>query len=474
MKADSLVETEGEVQLKSKKLRKALVMGSVAPLTIALVTAIPTTTASAATTTLTWMLPVDPLIDAWGNAVIKGFEKANPGVTVKLITPSSTADYPTKLLTLVASGQTPDVFADWGGMGVMTIFTHNLALNLTDYLKKNHEYNRIPTRYRNEFTYKGGVYGIPWNSNPNFIVYNVDMFKKAHVPLPPSSWADKKWNLNAVLADAKKLTNHASNPKSATYGAIFAPSSFSLGSFAWLWGADPFNSKGGPQDSAVYHGAPVTATYAISPGMVKAATWLTDLMNKYKVSPSMGQQTAMSTSGNPFFTGKIAMDVVAGGWLERQAAVAKPKFHWAIAPFPYGPAGVDAAQREDNGMYVSNTAPNKALAEKLLTYATFGPGRALEIKLAKDNPPMGTAKDFTSWQSQVMLIPGLDMSARTFASVFKGGLTHDLPDPSNVVNNASQFNNAWTQVMAPVWNGQESVQKGLASLQSNWKQYLQH
>ncbi len=40
----------------------------------------------------------------------------------------------------------------------------------------------------------------------------------------------------------------------------------------------------------------------------------------------------------------------------RQAAVAEPIFHLAIAPFPYGPAGVNTGQREDNAFYIATVS----------------------------------------------------------------------------------------------------------------------
>ncbi len=459
--------------IKMKTSVRAILVSTAGMLSAGLVVPFGTITAQAATTTtLTWMLPEDPLIDSWGNAVVKGFEKAHPGVTIKLITPGSTA-YGQKLLTLVASNQTPDVFTDWQNTGVYTITSHNLALNLTPYLKAAGDLTKIPASYKTEFSYQGEVVGVPWNSNPNFIVYNVDLFKKYKVPLPPTNWSDKSWNLTTVLNDAKKLSHNVSNPKTAVWGALFSPSSFAFGSFAWLWGADPFNDKGGPQDSSAYKGTPVTATYATTSGMVQSTTWLANLMNKYHVSPSMGQQTAMSALGNPFFTGKIGMDVVAGGWLERQAAVAKPTFKWAIAPFPYGPKGVDTAQREDNAFYVSRSSANPKLAAELLEYAIFGPGQQELITLAKDNPPLGNAADFKKWENEVFSIPGIDMSRTAFTNVFEGGLKKDIPDPSNLINDSTDFANAYTQVMAPVWNGQESATKGLQNLQNAWQQYLQ-
>ncbi|GGJ13528.1 hypothetical protein GCM10010885_23510 [Alicyclobacillus cellulosilyticus] len=422
--------------------------------------------------TLTWMVPEDPLIDTWAKAVAKGFEKAHPGVTVKVLTPGSTA-YGQKLLTLVAAGQTPDVFTDWGNTGIFTLVHHNLVLNLSPYVKSLPDHGaHIPEVYRKEFSINGQLFGIPWNSNPTFIVYNVDLFKKYHVPLPPTSWNDKHWNLNTLLEDAKRLTHNTSDPKNGTYGLVMQ--SGSDGSLAWLWGADPFNNKGGPEYSRAYHGAPISATYATRKGMVQAMAWLADLTTKYKVSPSQGVLNAMSTLGNPFFTGRIGMVEVAGGWLMRQAAVAEPKFHWAIAPFPYGPAGVNTGQREDNAFYIAKSSKNPELAFRLIEYATTGEGAEEFVQFAKGNPPYTGNKYFRQWENAVFQIPGISMTKSQFAQVFLGGIQHDYPDPGNIIDNATDFGNTFTQLMANVWLGKQSAAQGLAAVQSAWQKYLQH
>ncbi len=417
--------------------------------------------------TITWMVPEDPLIDQYASTVAKAFEHAHPHVTVKVVTPGSTA-YGQKLLTMVAAGQTPDIFTDWGNTGVYTLVSHHLIANLNPYFhaaKISTSY--LPATYRQEFSKNGELFALPWNSNPVFLVYNKTMFAKYHVPLPPSSWSNKQWTLNALLQDSKLLTHNTSNPKTATWGVVLSPGS--IGSLAWEWGADPLNNTGGPQNTAAYRGGPLTKTYATSPGMVQSMTWLADLTTKWKVSPPAGQLTALSTLGNPFFSGRVGIVEVAGGWLNRQAAVAKPKFQWAIAPFPYGPAGVDTNQREDNAFYLAKNSAHPHTAFQFMLFATRGYGAEQLIKLAKDNPPHVGTEYFNQWLNEVFRIPGISMSKAQFTQVFLGGIQHDYPDPSNLLNNAANFYNPFTQLMAPVWLGKESAAKGLAAVQKAWQ-----
>lgn len=419
------------------------------------------------TQVITWMLPEDPLIDKWAAAVAKSFEQSHKQVQVKIITPGST-DYGQKLLTLVAAGQTPDVFTDWGNTGVYTLVSHHLVANLTPYFKADKESDAyLPQTYLQEFTYNKQLIGIPWNSNPTFLVYNKDLFEKYHVPLPPTNWNDKSWTTTKLLQDAKLLTHDTSNAKTATWGASL--SAGSLGSLSWLWGADALNNQGGPEKSSAYAGGQIQNTYATNNGVVQSMTWLANLTNLWHVSPSQGQLNAMSSLGNPFFSGKIGISEVAGGWLERQAAVAKPNFQWAIAPMPYGPGGIDTGQREDNAFYLSQTSAHPDTAFQLMVYATTGTGAEKLIDLAKDNPPHTGTKYLDQWTNEVLKIPGLSMTKNQFTSVFEGGIQDDFPDPANLINDAADYENQFTQLMSPVWIGKESALTGLQAVQAAWK-----
>lgn len=318
-----------------------------------------------------------------------------------------------------------------------------------------------------EYTAQGNLYAVPWNSNPNFIVYNKTLFQKAGVPLPPSDWNDKSWNTDKVLQTAQALTKSTGNPATSTFGITIGAGT--CGSLGWLWGADPFNDKGGPQDSTVYQGQPLTAVYPDRQGMVDAMTWLADLTNKYHVSPSPTDAKAMSAQGNPIFSGRLGMAAVAGGWLERQAAVAQPKFEWAIAPFPYGPGGKNTMQREDNAWYIGNGSKNTDAGFQLILYATRGAGADDLISYAKDNPPLADTSYLSKWADGVLKISGFGMSKDAFTGVFEGGVKAGFGDPTNLIDNASQYSDAFSQSMDAVWIGKQSPLTGLQAVKQKWE-----
>ncbi|MCL4545327.1 MAG: extracellular solute-binding protein, partial [Chloroflexi bacterium] len=296
---------------------------------------------------VTWLVPEDPLLDKFSrNGIVPDFKKVQPNIEVQVVSPGSTA-YGQKLLALVAAGSVPEVYTDWGNTGFYTLVHHNLLTDLTTYFSQAKvDPSYLLDIYRKEYTVDGKLLAIPWNSNPNFLVYNKTLFDKYNVPLPPSDWNDKTWTTDKLLEAAKALTHKTGNPSTTTYGLIMG--SGALGSLGWLWNADPFNDKGGPQDSPIYQGKLPAQVYPDRSGMVDAMTWLADLTLKYQVSPTPTDAQALASQGNPLFSGRVGMVEVAAGWLERQAAVAKPHFQWGVAPFPWGPGGKNTSQREDN------------------------------------------------------------------------------------------------------------------------------
>jgi ABC-type glycerol-3-phosphate transport system substrate-binding protein len=152
---------------------------------------------------VTWLVPEYPLLDKFANqGIVPDFKKAQPDLAVQVVSPGSTA-YGEKLLAMVAGGATPDVFTDWGNVGIFTLRSHRIVTDLSTYFKQAKvDTSYLLPEYLTEYTADGELFAVPWNSNPNFIVYNKDMFQKDNVPLPPTDWNDKSWTTDKALAAA--------------------------------------------------------------------------------------------------------------------------------------------------------------------------------------------------------------------------------------------------------------------------------
>ncbi|MCL4541778.1 MAG: extracellular solute-binding protein [Chloroflexi bacterium] len=416
---------------------------------------------------VTWLVPEDPLLDQFSRkGIVPDFKKVQPNVEVQVISPGSTA-YGQKLLALVAAGTIPEVYTDWGNTGFWTLVKKNLLTDLTTYFgQAKVDPSYLLSIYRKEYSVDGKLMAVPWNSNPNFLVYNKTMFQKYNVPLPPSDWNDKSWTTDKLLETAKALTHKTGNPATATYGLIMGAGA--LGSLGWLWNADPFNDKGGPEDSGIYQGKEPAQTYPNRQPIVEAMSWLADLTLKYGVSPTPTDAQALSSQGNPIFSGRVGIVEVAAGWLERQAAVAKPHFEWGIAPFPWGPGGRNTSQREDNAWYLGKGSKNPDAGFQLILFSSRGKGADDLIEYAKDNPPIADTSYFTKWSKGVQSIPGFSMDLKSFQNVFEGGIKLGFGDPTNIIYSPAEFSNAFSQLMAPVWIGKQTAQNALTQVKAKW------
>lgn len=131
----------------------------------------------------------------WGNPsvlgveedIIAAFEKENPDIKIEPIA-SPYAEHHTKLLTMVAGGDAPDVmrvdsyfFQDFVERGILrTIDQFVEGDNGIDMSK----YYPISL---NDSIYNGKLYGLPWSSAPYYTFYNIDLFEQAGLASPAPS-----------------------------------------------------------------------------------------------------------------------------------------------------------------------------------------------------------------------------------------------------------------------------------------------
>jgi ABC-type glycerol-3-phosphate transport system substrate-binding protein len=149
--------------------------------------------------------------------------------------------------------------------------------------------------------------------------------------------------------------------------------------------------------------------------------------------------------------------------------VAKPQFEWGIAPSPYGPGGKNTMQREDNAWYVGQGSKNPDAGFQLILFTSRGVGADDLITFAEDNPPLSDPSYAQKWSSGILKIPGFSMTQQAFVSVFEGGVQAGRTDPAAVVADYSEFGNAFTQIMAPVWLGNQTPLDGLQAVQQKWE-----
>lgn len=297
-----------------------------------------------------------------GNA-IEEFEKRNPDITVE-VQPTPTGDtYDTKMRTVMAGNNPPDVFrinddfvqefTENGTLIDLAPFVEQDNVNEADYAKEVFNFGRQAD---------GRLTSWQLGYQSAMVFYNKDLLAEAGVPLPPTTWSADNWMWDDFLAAAQKLTKGTSQ-----YGAIVSAStnyeqtfSHNNGSPTGIWSAD---GKG--------------FTLA-DPKGVEAVQWVADLTCKYQVQPPWAQLLQSNSNIQMFAQGKAAMVFERIGSIPYLRENVK-SFDWDIAPPPAGQAD-QATEASVICFGIPKKAKNQEAAWKLLSFLAGVDGGKLMAK----------------------------------------------------------------------------------------------
>lgn len=266
-------------------------------------------------TTLTFIYWVDPAAMPIWKQIIEGFEKENPDIDIKDI--PNPADYWTKVLTMIAAGDPPDImmmdyiyFPAWAvakRLEPLDTFIRRDKFDLKDF---------VPISLRST-RYEGKQYGIPMDLNNQVMFYNKNLFQDAGI-----KDIDYTWTWNNFLDACKKLTKTDGSGKVIQYGYVTELNWEHLSPWIWMNKGDWFNST-------------LTKCTVDTPRTVEAFTFIGDLINKYNYMPSPTRQTEMGLPGalQIFSAGKCGM-YSSGFWQISTLRTIKT-FKWDIGPLPY-------------------------------------------------------------------------------------------------------------------------------------------
>jgi multiple sugar transport system substrate-binding protein len=280
---------------------------------------------------------------------IKAFEK-DSGTSVT-IQPAVTTEYDTKMRTLIAGGSPPDVmrinddfvrgFSTQGALLDLNPYIEKDKLDTSQFAKETFEFPKQP-----DGSHTAWVLGY----EPRLIFYNVDLFKKAGVPLPPTTWSPDGWTWADFTEKAKKLTD----PGKKQYGALV------------------YLDTGYEQTFTVNHGSQTgifstDGTKFTLPDAkeVEALQWATDLTCKEKVQPPWSALQQDNAETQMFAQGKLAMMFATFGTVPYLRTTVKD-FTWDVAAPP-----ADVEQKTESSVIVfciPKKAKNPDQAWALLKY----------------------------------------------------------------------------------------------------------
>lgn len=250
--------------------------------------------------------------------LVESFEAVNPTIDVKV----SVADWDSyweKLLTGLAGGAAPDVFAMDGPLAP-DYQARDVLLDLQPLIERDgYDLGQLADQGVGVFkTADGKQYGLPRDLNVGVLYYNKTIFDAAGIPYP-----DDTWDWAKLIEVGKQLTLDTNSDGTMDQWGLYTETSDMENywlSLVWQNGGDFFGADG--KSTAL--------TTAEAAGGLQH---LQDLIYKDKI---MAEPAIFAEMGDAFEQGLAAMEV-NGSWLVPTHLAAGIEL--GIAPIPSGPAG---------------------------------------------------------------------------------------------------------------------------------------
>jgi multiple sugar transport system substrate-binding protein len=297
-------------------------------------------------TTIEYAIWGDPAELQSQTAIVDDFRAANPSITVN-VTVSDWDAYWEKLLTGIAGGAAPDVFAMDGPIGP-DYEKRDVLLDLTPLIgADSFDLGQLDANAVKQFTTQDGKsFGLPRDINTVALYYNKDMFDAAGIPYP-----DDSWDWDKLVEVGQKLTLDKDGDGTIDQWGLYTETTDmenAWSSFVWQAGGDILNADG-------------TATALDKPESAAGIQFLQDLIWKHKVA---ADPAVFAETGDAFEQGVAAMEI-NGSWLvpTHQAA----GINFGIAPLPKGAAG-PASSVNATGAVIYRMSKSPEAAWELVKY----------------------------------------------------------------------------------------------------------
>lgn len=279
--------------------------------------------------------------------LVASYEKSHPGVKVSPLFVNN--DYTLqKVQTAVAGGTAPDIAYLYGSWAP-NVAKLSGVVTLTNLVKQpSVNWNDFFVGERDVATVNGRVIGIPALVDNLAVVYNKDLFAKAHLPLPTANWTWPQF-----VSDAQKLTDSSIKQFGTAY---VTPESEDA---VWHWEALLWEAGG-----QLLNSSNTKAAFDSSAGLESLNTLRTMAVTDH----SMYLDPTDSAYANLFNSGKIGM-LVTGPW----DLSAFPNVHYGVQvmpSFPGSDGGHQTISGPDNWVIFNNGSARVKTAEDFLLWLT--------------------------------------------------------------------------------------------------------
>jgi multiple sugar transport system substrate-binding protein len=233
------------------------------------------------------------------------FDELEPGIKVEY-REIQFDDVVSEAMRAFATGQAPDIIAVDNPEHAL-FAARGAFLDITDRIAASEVIN--PENYfpgpLNSVTWDGKLYGVPKATNTIALYYNKDLYAKAGITEPPTTWDE-------LVEVSRKLNDPANN----IYGLAFSAKANEEGTFQFL----PWAQMGGGGYDNIN-----------APGAVKALEIWKTILDEKLASPDTLTRGQWDSTGT--FNSGNAAQVISGPW-ELNRMLEEAKFDWGVALLP--------------------------------------------------------------------------------------------------------------------------------------------
>lgn len=392
---------------------------------------------------------------------IKAYEKLKPNVTIESIHIPGT-DFLQKLNAMIAGNEAPDL--SYSAAWKLKMGEEGLIYNFFDLMKDD------PTIKKEDYLeYAWWNWDKDKSAGPYqaavvpSLMYNVDMFNDAGVPLPPTQ-ASEAWTWDQFVDVAKKLTvdRNGKHPDDAgfdpknikQYGVKFSLSWSSYMPLVMSNGGDYLSKDG--------------QSFGLSqPEATDAIQKIADLINVYHVSPSPVQASSIPAPATALQSKKVAM-VIDGSW--NHLDLSKTNMNWGVGVLPVLKEYKSFFFGGSLIIFKSSKHPKEAWEfSKFL----IDPDNVLEMHQGLWVPQL------TKWYEDPALIdkwaneslPGRPKGFQD--AVMRATFEHAEPSPENNVRNFVEIDAAVTAALDQVWLGTKTADQAMKDVEAQVKPLVQ-
>lgn len=315
--------------------------------------------------------PVTVSVVHWGDPnegqimadLVAAFEREHPNVHVNRIHVNQ-GDYDSKLKTMFASGEPPDLFY-LKPESLPEMASMKLVRPVDGDVSKEEIARFFPKlidtfRYDGQRSGSGPLYGLPKDFTTTVMYVNVDLFNRAGVPVPYGGWT---WDEYA--AAMKKITTLAT-PDRKIYGGVLGLWEATLTNIIWTFGGDVW-------------GDDFRTLKLAEPGAQRAMEMIRRLrLDEQTVYNPVG---IAKEAGQEFVLGNIGAIGPLGRWKTPEYR-SITDFEVDVVPLPY--ASTPANVFFTNAWGIANSTKHPKESVELMRYLVgdAGQAKAAELGLA--------------------------------------------------------------------------------------------